>query len=66
LHERELRQHALELREAACGGTVIDGPGGEKLSNRRAAALAGVSHHLVHLVRRERAIERAGEDLNGR
>ncbi|MGN7127807.1 hypothetical protein [Methylorubrum thiocyanatum] len=37
--------------------TVIDGPGGEKLSNRRAAALAGVSHHLVHLVRRERAME---------
>ncbi|MFD6319886.1 hypothetical protein [Methylorubrum thiocyanatum] len=37
--------------------TVIDGPGGEKLSNRRAAALAGVSHHLVYRVRRERATQ---------
>lgn len=37
--------------------TVIDGPGGEKLSNRRAAAQAGVSHHLVYLVRRERATQ---------
>jgi len=37
--------------------SVIDSPGGEKLSNRRAAALAGVSHHLVHLVRKERAMK---------
>lgn len=37
--------------------SVIDGPGGERLSNRRAAALAGVSHHLVHRVRRERAMQ---------
>ncbi|GJE80914.1 hypothetical protein CJNNKLLH_2255 [Methylorubrum thiocyanatum] len=38
--------------------SVLDGPGGDRLSNRQAAALAGVSHHLVHLVRQERAMQK--------
>ncbi|CAO4145280.1 hypothetical protein GPNCGGLF_LOCUS2107 [Methylorubrum aminovorans] len=41
--------------------SVIDGPGGEKLSDRAAAALASVSHHLVYRVRRERATQQWGQ-----
>lgn len=37
---------------------VLIGMDGERLSNRQAAVRAGVSHHLVHLVRQERAMEK--------
>lgn len=34
---------------------VLNGLDGERLSNRQAAARAGVSHHLIQIMRRERA-----------
>jgi hypothetical protein len=55
LNEDQPKTNAQKRR--AVEGVLI-GADGERLLNRQAAARAGVSHHLVQLVRQERAMEK--------
>jgi len=57
MHEQDVRSNAQKRRAVEA---VLNGMDGERLSNRQAAARAGVSHHLVQIVRRERVTEQTG------
>lgn len=55
---RQREKPTTNAAERRAVEVVLNGSVRDRHSNRQAAALAGVSHHLVQIVRRERAMER--------